>query len=230
MRVLLVDDHALFVEALKNMLITSNIEVVGTASDGFEALTQVRTHKPDVVLMDIRMPGCSGLEGTRLIKAQFPDVKVVMLTMSADDNDLFEAVKSGASGYILKSVRPEELLDLLAGLNRGEAAISRGLANRIMAEFARSSGRDDARATDSTAAAQARNDDNLTPRQLDVLGRVAQGCTYKEIAEELKISERTVEYHMAEILNKLHLRNRAQVIAYAERKGLTRSTDSDVTF
>ena len=214
MKVLLVDDHPLFLEGLENLMSARDIEVVGTASNGYEALEQARALEPDVVLMDVQMPKCDGLEATRLIKAEMPDLEIVMLTMSTDDKHLFEAIKCGASGYLQKSLEPDRFYELLAGLEKGEAAMSSGLAAKVLAEFAnQAQGK-------SGAAADTNDPDALTPRQLEVLEMVAQGNTNREIAEALVITERTVKYHMHEILQKLHLRNRAQVIAYAMRTGL----------
>jgi two-component system NarL family response regulator len=224
-RILLVDDHALFIEGLKSLLEVNNIKVVGTASDGQQALEQVRALSPDVVLMDINMPRHDGLEGIRLIKAEFPDVKVVMLTMSTEDSDLFEAIKSGAAGYLVKSIKTKEFLDQLSGVTRGEAAISREMATRIMDEFMRSGQKAPAGSSASTSQ-QPKPGAELSARQIEILRLVAEGYTYKEIAAKLSISERTVNYHMAEILNKLHLQNRAQVIAYASRHGLISLDDS----
>lgn len=212
MRVLLADDHPLFLEGLRNVLAGRGVNVVGTANDGIQALEQTRALQPDVVLMDIRMPRCNGLDATRLIKAEMPDVKIVILTMSEEDEDLFDAIKSGASGYLPKSLTPEEFMELVIGVLEGEPAIPRRLAARIINEFAQPESR----------PREQSNADNrsLTRRQIEVLQMVAQGYTYKEIAAALNITERTVEYHMGEILNRLHLQNRAQVIAYATRTGL----------
>jgi DNA-binding NarL/FixJ family response regulator len=219
MKILLVDDHDLFLGALRALLTASGIEVVGEANDGSEALVKTRLLRPDVVLMDICMPRCSGIEGVRLIKAEFPDIKVVMLTMSVDDSDLFEALKCGASGYILKNTKPREFLELLSGVVAGEAAISREIATRIMQEFTRPVRPSAKDGTESTASGD-RALRSLSERQLDVLKRVTRGETYKEISDALHISIRTVNYHMTEILDKLQLQNRVQVIAYAMRMGL----------
>jgi len=216
-KILLADDHALFKEGLRNLLTTRGIEVVGSASDGLEALAQARALKPDVILMDIQMPRCDGLEATRLIKTEMPDIKIVMLTTSAQDEDLFEAIKSGASGYLLKSLDAEKFFELLDGVAQGAAAISPDLAARILHEFARPT------AKVETTPAVADDADHLTERQAEVLQLVGQGLIYKEIAAKLFITERTVKYHMQEILQKLHLQNKSQVIAYAVRTGLVSS-------
>jgi DNA-binding NarL/FixJ family response regulator len=166
--------------------------------------------------MDVRMPNCDGLAATRLIKAEQPGVKVVMLTSSADDADLFEAIKSGASGYLLKSLSGDEFFDYLSGLKRGEAPISRECAARLLKEFARQADRED--------ETLAKESDALTPRQAQILTLVAQGFTYKEVGARLGLSEHTVKYHMGDILRRLHLRNRSEVVAYAVRSGLVKGT------
>lgn len=221
MKVLIVDDHALFVEALGRLLEDSKIEVAGTARDGFEAIEQVRTLHPDIVLMDIHMPRCNGIEATKQIKSEFPSVKVIMLTMSADDNDLFTSIKNGASGYITKDIKPNKFLELIAGVTRGEAAITHETAARIMNEYMNSE-RKTSQAT-NTSASHGKNSKtipDLSSRQVEILRLIVEGYTYKEIASTLTISERTVNYHLAEMLNRLRLQNRAQLITYATRHGL----------
>lgn len=214
MKVLLVDDHPLFLEGLQNLLTARGVEVVGTAQDGVEAQAQARLLHPDVVLMDIHMPRCDGLEATRLIKSEMPEVQIVMLTISAEDQHLFEAIKVGASGYLLKNLDVEQFFELLTGLARGEAPMTRGLATRILAEFAQGARIDKPSVNHDDAP------DSLTERQLEVLQRMAQGQTNQEIAGEMFITERTVKYHIREILQKLHLRNRVQAVAYAVRTGM----------
>ncbi len=221
MRVLLVDDQPLFLEGLQNLLSARGLKVVGTAGDGLEALTMARTLRPDVVLMDIQMPRCNGLEAARAIKAEMPEVKIVMLTVCAEDKDLFEAIRSGASGYLLKSLDAGELCRLLSGLAEGEPPLSRGLTARILAEVARKA---DPVAPEGWCEPAALGP--LTMRQADVLALVAQGLTYKEIGAELCLTERTVKYHMGRILEKLNLRNRMQAILYARQSGLTRERTS----
>lgn len=225
-KILLVDDHPLFLEGFQDLLAARGIEVVGTASNGLEALDKARSLRPDVILMDIQMPRCNGLAATRLIKSELSDVKIVMLTVSDEDEDLFEAIKSGASGYLLKRLDVDEFFELLLGLAKDEAPLSRGLAGRILKEFSYQAGKAGA----ATQAEEKDDDDGdnetkgLTPRQTEVLTLVAQGLTYKEVGAALCLSERTVKYHMREILKRLHLKNRAQVIAYAARMGYTKRT------
>ena len=228
-RVLLVDDHSLFLEGLRNLLISEGIEVVGLANDGLQALDQARRLHPDVILMDIQMPRCNGLAATRLIKAEMPTCKIVMLTMSEDEQDLYEAVKSGASGYLLKHVDAADFFAYLEELQAGHPPFSPGLAEKVLSEFARQGTKskvksmpdgwlaDDSPTTEAPTPA-------LTSRQLQILTLVAQGRTYREVAEIIGIAERTVKYHMAQVLERLHLQNRAQVIAYAARTGLVGPT------
>lgn len=210
MRVLLADDHALFRAGIASLLEAWGMEVVGEAGDGLEALEQTRRLQPDLVLMDIGMPRCNGLEATRLIKAERPETRIVMVTVSDDDDDLFEAIKSGAEGYLLKNMSREELSAVLESIAAGETAFSRGLASKILEEYGRL-------ARDGPTQEES---DGLTARERDVLELVADGSTNREIAAALFISENTVKFHMNNILAKLHLRNRAQAVAYAIRTGL----------
>lgn len=213
MRVLLADDHPLFVDGLKNLLTGRGMEVVGTAQDGWDALEKARALHPNLVLMDIQMPHLDGLAATRLIKAEMPEVKIVMLTMQADNEALFEAIKSGATGYLLKTERTEVFFELLQGMAEGEAPLSRGLAERILKEFG---------GQDAFSAPEKPLEKRLSSRQLQVLTLVAEGLTYKEIGAKLFVSERTVKYHMGEIVQRLQMENRTQVLEYARRMHLIR--------
>jgi len=213
MRVLLADDHTLMLEGLRNLLEAHGIEVAGTARDGREAAEQARKLRPDVILMDIRMPVWNGLEATRVIKAEMPGTKVVVLTTSAESEDLFEAVKSGATGYLLKSMDAESLIDALHDAELDIPPFAPGLAARLLAQFATLSEPhpDDAPPRPEPAGGE----EPLSERQLEVLDLVARGLSYKEVGDRVYLSPRTVKYHMAEIMRKLHLQNRAQVLAYA---------------
>jgi len=225
MRVLLADDHTLLVEGLRNLLEAHDIEVVGAAGNGLEAAELARELLPDVILMDIRMPVCDGLTATRLIKAELPQIKIVVLTTSADEQDLFEAVKSGAGGYLLKSMDAESLIEALHDVQQDVPPFAPGLAARLLGEFARSA--DDPAGTESPSPPSEATPDleePLSPRQAEVLALLAEGLSYKEVGERVFLSPRTVKYHMAEIMRKLHLQNRAQVLAYAGR--LLQETDS----
>lgn len=211
MRVLLVDDHPLLLEGLHALLTARGIEVVGTARDGFEALAQVRKLHPEVVLMDIMMPRCNGLEATRLIKAEFPEVRVLILTVLADDDDLFEAIRVGASGYLNKTQDTETFFSSLLELERGEVALDRALVKRVLDEFSRLVEPSDARRTGFS---------QLSPRQVEILSLICRDLTYKEVGSQLGLAERTVKYHMGEILMALHLKNRGEAIAFARDHGL----------
>jgi DNA-binding NarL/FixJ family response regulator len=225
MRVLLADDHTLMLEGLRNLLEAHGIEVAGTAADGREAAEQARRLHPDLILMDIRMPVWDGLKATRVIKAQLPEVKVVVLTTSTESEDLFEAVKSGATGYLLKSMDAEALIEALHDAEQDIPPFAPGLGTRLLAQFAALSASDGDGSRDPVgsraagppgpAAPAAGEEERLTARQLEVLDLVAQGLSYKEVGARLWLSPRTVKYHMAEIMRKLHLQNRAQVLAYA---------------
>lgn len=230
MRVLLADDHQLVVEGLRNILEAHGFEVGGAARDGLEALAEARRLQPDVILMDVRMPRMDGLTATRLIKAEMPDVKIVILTVSADENDLFEAVKSGANGYLLKNMNADSLLEALDDARQDIPPFAPGLASRLLEEFSLMAGAGTGRgvgdggraggeAGESGDGSAALDEEVLTPRQVEVLGLVADGLSYKQVARRVSLSPRTVKYHMAEIMRKLHLDNRAQVLAWAGRAG-----------
>ncbi len=208
-RVLIVDDHDLFRDGISSLLKARGYQVVGEANDGAEAVARARELRPDLILMDIRMPNMGGLEATRLIKAEQPDVKIVMLTVSDDEEDLFEAIKSGAQGYLLKKLKADVLFDLLSGVASGEAPIAPKMAAKMMEEFAHGS-----------RGGKAGDQKDLSDREMEVLRLVAQGKINKEIAADLMITERTVKYHLRNILDKLHLANRTQAAAYAARKGI----------
>ena len=212
MKVLVADDHPLFRDGIISLLTARNFEVVGQAGDGRQAVEKVRALRPDLVLMDINMPVMSGLEAIRLIKAENPEVKIVVLTVSDEDEKLFEAIKSGADGYLLKSLESDEFFHLLTGLPRGETPISPLLAAKILQEFAH--------------LQRGKGEETLTEREQEVLRLLAQGALNKEIAAALVISENTVKYHVKNIMEKLHLRNRGQVIAYATRHSLDQERSS----
>jgi DNA-binding NarL/FixJ family response regulator len=210
-RVLLADDHALFREGLSGILDAQpDFEIVGQAGDGLEAVAKARALKPDLILMDIKMPSCDGLEATRLIKSARPDVKIVVLTVHEEDEKLFEAVRSGAVGYILKNTLPEEFLRLVRGVTEGKAAISPAMAARILAEFSRLP--PPPNTSDSYQP--------LTRREKEVLTLAAGGATDQEIADALTLSLHTVKSHMRHILAKLHAANRREAAEVAAQEGL----------
>jgi two-component system nitrate/nitrite response regulator NarL len=210
-RVLLVDDHLLFRKGLARLLDAQpDFEVVGEAADGLEAIEQTRLLGPDLVLMDIRMPNCNGFEATRRIKDQMPDMHVVMLTVSDDEQDLATAVRHGADGYLLKDLMPETLFQQLRGLMSGEAPISRGMTGKLFRQLAQRS-----QPTVQPAATAV-----LSERECDVLALIVQGYSNQEIGDELGIARNTVKNHLRNILAKLGVRNRAQAAAYAVSQGL----------
>ncbi|HEX2987330.1 MAG TPA: response regulator transcription factor [Chloroflexota bacterium] len=238
MRVLLADDHLLLLEGLCNLLEAHGIDVVGVAKNGWEAADRAKSLRPDLILMDIRMPGCDGLAATRLIKSEMPEAKIVILTTSTESDDLFEAVKSGAMGYLLKSMDGDALIEALRDAEEDVPPFAPGFAAKLLAEFARQakstvdpppSPPTEATAVRTSATASGLGtwppDEPLTARQIEVLTLVAQGLAYKQIAASISLSPRTVKYHMTEIMRKLHLQNRAQVLAYAG--ALARSRGSD---
>jgi DNA-binding NarL/FixJ family response regulator len=220
-KVLLVDDNRLMLEGLQNLLESQGIEVAGMATNGRQAVDLVRELKPDITLMDIRMPEYDGLAATRLIKAEMPEAKIVILTTSTEDQDLFEAVKSGACGYLLKSMDAGELMEALEQAQQGIPPFSPGLAARLLKEFARLSGQTGpVTAANQVNSSPVAPEESLTARQTEVLTLISQGLPYKEAGARLGLSPRTIKYHMTEIMQQLHLQNRAQVLAYAGRLGL----------
>lgn len=211
-RVLLVDDHALFREGL-GMIIASqpDLLVVGEASDGLEACIKAAALKPDLVLMDIQMPGMDGIEATRRIKKEVPTATIVMLTVRDDEEKLFDAIKSGAQGYLLKQMQSKELIDMVRRALAGEVAIPPRLAGRMLEEFRRLSQLEPREESEMTS---------LTSRELDVLNQVAQGRTDKEIALILSLSIHTVKTHLRSILAKLQVSGRKEAVQMAKGKGL----------
>ncbi|HXO43584.1 MAG TPA: response regulator transcription factor [Thermoanaerobaculia bacterium] len=220
MRILIADDHALFRDSLRSLLEAHGLEVVGEAKNGREAYELARHLKPDVVLMDLSMPEVDGLAATRLISAELPAVKVVVLTASDDDAKLFEAIKSGAQGYLLKDLDSEDFFALLERTERGEPALTPAIARKLLKEFARPS---------KAAAAPAVSDlDPLTEREREILELLVEGVTSnRKLAKHLGVSENTVKFHVRHVLDKLHLHNRAQVVGYALRHGLVEKREGD---
>ncbi len=214
LRVLLVDDQPLFRRALATLISAQfDMTVVGEGENGRDALEKVRALRPDLVVMDVNMPVASGVDGVRAIRQAGFSTPIVMLTVSEDDDDLFESIKAGANGYLLKNVRPEQLFDDMRGLMRGEAPIAPAVASRLL-EALRTGGIP-ARSHASLPA----EDTILTRRESEILQLVADGLSNKEIANELTITEGTVKNHVHNSLEKLHLTNRVQAAAYAVRRG-----------
>jgi two-component system NarL family response regulator len=210
--VLIVDDHALFRRGLQLVLgVESDLEIVGEASDGFEAVDAAAALLPDVVLMDVRMPGLGGIEATRRIRNAQPNIKIVMLTVSEDEEDLFAAIRAGASGYLLKELSIEEVAGTVRAVARGQAVVSPTMAAKLLNEFNVLSRR---------VAEQHGDAPRLTERELEVLRLVAKGMSNKEIAAELVIAENTVKNHVRNILEKLELRTRTEAAMFAVREKL----------
>jgi len=213
MKILIADDHALFRDSLRSLLEAHGLEVVGEAKNGREACELARRLKPDVVLMDLSMPEVDGLEATRLISAELPAVKVVVLTASDDDAKLFEAIKAGAQGYLLKNLDSEEFFALLERTERGEPALTPAIARKLLEEFARP--------PKPSAAPAASDPDPLTEREREILELLVEGVTSnRKLAKHLGVSENTVKFHVRHVLDKLHLHNRAQAVGFALRHGL----------
>lgn len=208
MRILIADDHALFRDSLKSLLESRGHEIVGEARNGREAVELGKRLRPEVLLMDLSMPELDGIAATRQLKAEAPEVKVVVLTASEDDAPLFEAIKSGAQGYMQKNLESASFFALLDGVTRGEPALTPGLARRVLAEFAQP----------RRSAEKERHPDDLTEREREVLELLVRGVTSnRKLAKELNVSENTVKFHLRNILEKLHLNNRAEAVGYALR-------------
>ncbi len=212
-RVMICDDHALFRRGLIMVLeAEDDIVVVGEAEDGRDAVERVADIVPDVVLMDVRMPEIDGIEATRLIAERAPSAKILMLTVSDEENDLYEAIKAGATGYLLKEISIEEVASAVRAVVSGQSLISPSMASKLLTEFTNLAKRADERTSVPTP--------RLTERELEVLRLVAQGMSNREIAGELYISENTVKNHVRNILEKLHLHTRMEAVMYAVREKL----------
>jgi len=217
-RVLIVDDHSLFRRGIADVLSScDDLEVAGEAVDGLEGIEKARQLKPDVILMDLNMPNCSGLEAIQALQTELPETNVLILTVSEMEEDLFASIKYGAKGYLLKNAEPDELIQAIYHVARGESIILPLMATKLLIEFQNlSSGR------------KKKHDEGeagLSPREREVLQLVAKGATNREIADSLYISENTVKTHLQNIMEKLHLANRSQAAAYAIQKGLVSQKD-----
>ena len=212
-RVLIADDHQVVREGLSAILTTKeDIEVVGLAKDGVEAVEMTRTLLPDVVLMDISMPRMNGVEATREIKRENPHIGVVVLTMYAEEEHIFDLVKAGATGYLLKDADSSQIVKAIRAIAEGESLIQPSVASKILSEFSRLAER--------KGRKQGRLEHGLTDREITVLKLVAEGKTNKEIANALELSEKTVKNHVRNIFHKLHVYDRTQAAIHAIRKGL----------
>jgi DNA-binding NarL/FixJ family response regulator len=212
-RVLIVDDHQMFRRGVAMVLEQQpDLELVGVAGDGAEAVKLATEMMPDVVLMDVQMPRGSGIEATQQIKELVPSTNILMLTISEEEADLYDSLKAGATGYLLKDVAIEEVVDAIRSVHAGQARISPSMASKLISEFATMSKKSEER----PSAAQPR----LTDREMEVLRLVAKGRNNRDIAKELFISENTVKNHIRNILEKLHLHSRMQAVVYAVREKL----------
>ena len=208
MRILIADDHALFRDGLRSLLMAEGHEVAGEAKNGREAVSLTRELKPDLVLMDLQMPEVDGLAATRLIAAEMPEVKVVILTASDEEAKLFDAIKSGAQGYLLKNLEADAFFEMLDRAQRGEPALTPVLARKLLQEFAKPSEPNP-------------EEEPLTVREREVLELMVEGVTSnRKLAKRLGLSENTVKFHVRNILDKLRLHNRAEVVGYALRHGI----------
>ena len=215
-KVLVVDDHTLLRRGIIDILANEeSLEVVGEAADGLEAIEKAKELTPDVILMDLNMPRCSGLDAIQALQAKMPEVNVLVLTISETESDLFAAIKFGAKGYLIKNVEPDELVNAILHTARGETIISSLMATKLLTEFKLKHQTDRLMSKPADVA-----DTGLTPREVEVLQQVAQGASNKKIGDSLFISENTVRVHLCNIMDKLHLANRTQAVAYAFRKGL----------
>jgi len=213
-RILIADDHALFRDGLRSLLATQGHEVVAEARNGREAVDLTKRHNPDLVLMDLSMPEMDGLTATRTLNAEVPGVKVIVLTASDDDASLFEAIKAGAQGYLLKNLEADDFFAMLDRASRGEPALTPTLARKLLQEFAK-----------PAAETAGSNPDELTAREREVLELMIEGVTSnRKLAQRLGVSENTVKFHVRNILDKLRLHNRAEAVGYALRKKMVEQT------
>jgi len=212
-RVLIADDHALFRRGLIMVLESEpDIEVVAEAQDGAEVIANTEEFVPDVVLMDVRMPKLNGIEAARAIREMVPSVKIVMLTVSDEEDDLFDAIKAGANGYLLKEISIEEVADAIRSVTTGQSLLSPSMASKLLNEFNALA----KQADEKPRLAAPR----LTTRELEVLKLVAQGMSNRDVAEQLFIAENTVKNHVRNILEKLQLHSRMEAVVYAVREKL----------
>jgi len=208
MRVLVADDHSLFRDGIITLLKASGFDVVGQAGNGEVAVEETLRIRPDLVLMDINMPVVNGLEALKRIKQTLPETQVVMLTVSEENVNLLEAIKCGARGYLLKDLTASEFVEMLAGLENGEAAFTRRTVSRLLDNFAKIN------------HPTPESNETLTPREIELLQWVARGLSNKAIAQELSVGEHTVKYHMKKILRKLDAQNRTEAVSYAIQLGI----------
>jgi NarL family two-component system response regulator LiaR len=216
-RVMIADDHHLVRSGFAALLqIDSEFAVVAEASDGVEAVLKARSHRPDVLLLDLLMPRLSGLDAIPQLRQDNPELRILVLTSFSDDDMVYGAIKQGALGYLLKTSTPAQLAEAIRAVHAGELTLTPGIARKVLRELDRSGG------------PRAAQDQGLTERELAVLGRLARGFSNQEIADALVISERTVRTHVSNILSKLHLTNRTQAALYALKGGLAKLEDAEL--
>lgn len=207
MKILIADDHALFRDGLRSLLGTQGHQVIAEAKNGREAVELTKQLKPDIVLMDLSMPEMDGLTATRTLTADAPEAKIVILTASDDDSSLFDAIKAGAQGYLLKNLEADDFFDMLDRASRGEPALTPTFARKLLQEFAK------------PPEVPSAEDEELTAREREVLELMVEGVTSnRKLAKQLGVSENTVKFHVRNILDKLRLHNRAEAVGYALRK------------
>jgi DNA-binding NarL/FixJ family response regulator len=212
MKVLVIDDHVLFREGLASIIRGADVEIVGLAGSVREAINAARELKPEVILMDYSLPDGTGAEAARAILKEQPECKIIFLTVSDEDETLFDAVRSGGKGYLLKNISPNKLISAVRSVHQGESALSRSMTLRVLQELAR---------TDPPKLEQNQALKKLTARELDVLRELATGKTNQEIAQRLCVAENTVRYHMHSIFEKLELPDRRAAASFARENGLS---------
>jgi len=210
MKLLLVDNHPLYLEGLRSLALSHGITVVGTAKDGLEALAQTRKLLPDLILIEMQLPYCDGLTATQLIKAEFPGIKIIILSNYSDEEYIFEALKIGASGFLPKNLDLEEFNRIIEDFSQDEPVLPPGFISRLFNNLTVKIGTTKKSFIDLAFK-------ELTDRQMEILSLVAKGYTYKEIGAKLYLTERTVKYHMKQILSKLHLSSRKQAVGYLKQ-------------
>ena len=221
-RVIVVDDHDLFRRGLMEVIgEEEDLEVVGEARNGQEAITQVEEHSPDVVCMDLNMPGQNGIEATAYLTQKWPELKVLVLTVSEEAADLYHALSVGARGYVLKISSPQEIIEALRQVQQGWVVVSPAMAPRFLSDLGQPADAGQVQPGDRSEAEGTR----LTIREHEILRLVARGFSTAELAEELTVSENTVKTHIKNILGKLHMKNRSEAASYAFKMGLTRSEE-----
>lgn len=216
-RVMLVDDHPMWIDALSEDLVADGFEIVAVAHNGDECLRRARATRPEVIVMDLRIPEPDGATCIQVLLREFPDTQVLVVSASGERDDVLRAVKAGAKGYLVKSASRAELVEGVRRTAQGDAVFTPGLAGLVLGEFRR-----------MATVAQQRNEASpqLTSREIDVLRRVAKGMAYREIADELFVSHRTVQNHVQNVLRKLQLHNRVELTLYAIEQGFGEDPDA----